>query len=277
MNRNFRVLIPTVVATLALVLIATGLSSSAIRTNVSQRNGNLQITQFHHVVITGDDLRDLPGGENRVIQKPEGGDTGAGLTKSGAGRLALNNSNSNSSVDLNKTGGGTLTLPNASSSNSGLVKQGTGTLRNTPDNSGLTKVGTGTLILTSSNSGVVYEFRDVRPTEFGQIHVPADGEMRGQSLTLQKLLQQNRPQDAMKGWPFRRLLIGPANGIARVEGWKPDAIGNAPATGNKFVCTSTFCQCSGSADCLRLVDSGSCSSDMNCDGTGSNTKCYCKR
>src|SRR5829696_2060900 len=108
MGRNIRALIFIVTATLALLVVAVS-PSSAVRAGRVQ---NLQITQFHHVVVTGEDVRGLPGGENRIVQKPGGG-AATGLTKQGAGTLILNNTSSNSSVDLTKTGSGTLALPRA--------------------------------------------------------------------------------------------------------------------------------------------------------------------
>jgi hypothetical protein len=175
---------------------------------------------------------------------------------------------------LTKTGTGHLILPNSSAY--GATKVGA----DTPENStgvakgGITKFGSRRLML-QGDSTVVYEFRNLGIFKFGQVVVPTAALPQDQvSLPYVKIgisVQQQRPEGAMKGWPFARLLIGPAKGIAQVEGWK--AGGATPDS--KYVCQGTFCSCSGTSDCLKLANSGSCSSDMNCDGSGNNSKCYC--
>jgi hypothetical protein len=243
-----------VIATIILAVAATGFSSSTGR----QRNGNLQIAQLTSVVITGADIRNLPAGENRIVRK------GKGPRPTGTVTFFIDGANS--SAELVKTGAGTLILPNANADGFGVTKLGPGTLRNTPADGSMVKELTGTLILAQGDSDVVYEFRDLGLSEANAVFFRAAGRLLG----IKSVVVQNRQQEAMKGWPFERLLIGPAKGIAQVEGWK--ASSKPPV--NKYVCSGGSCACSGASDCLNL--SSSCTSDMNCDGAGAGIKCYCK-
>jgi hypothetical protein len=257
-------------------LAATGLSSSAIQTN-----GNLQITQFHHVQITGDDIRNLPSGDHRIVQKVVDADNSTGKPPTGKVTFYIDGVNQNTSTELTKVGTGTLILPNANNS-LGVTKVGPGELQNSSQNSsvrgGITKLGSRRLIL-HGDGAIVYEFLNVGPLEFGQVVVPtADRPTESVSFpfgTIKTQVQKQRPSGAMRGWPFKRLIIGPAQGIAQVEGWQP-SLSSVPAPASKFVCTAgSFCSCIGTLDCLSLVDSGRCSSNMNCDGSGSGVKCFC--
>ncbi|HWN10747.1 MAG TPA: hypothetical protein VNO50_16020 [Pyrinomonadaceae bacterium] len=267
MYKNFGLMFLTAIAAAAL-LLTTGPSSSAI-----QRNGNLQITQFHHVVITGDDIRKLPSGESRIIESLG---TGSGERKHKTGSLEFLNQNRQRT--LAKVGAGHLILPLSNST--GITKVGPGVLQNSANaNASLTKELAGTLVL-SAFPGVVYEFRNLGPLDFAQIALtPADLPVEQVSFPFgnaRAMVQQQRPGHAMQGWPFKRLLIGPAAGIAQVEGWERDLAGkSAPAS--KYICTAgNSCACNGAADCLSLTQSGSCSSNMNCDGSGAGIKCFCK-
>lgn len=298
------ILLAGVVVTLA----ATGFSSAALKTSnqsllatvLGQSKGRLDLRAVDedgnptHVIITADDIRNLPPGENRIMQKIGGGNieggAGAKVVKSGQGDVILSNANNNTSVNLTKTGTGTLILPQAN--NTGVTKVGPGVLRNSDNNNAAMKELLGTLILSGRSSavadelltlngigvGIVYEFRNLGSLEFGRVVVPATDlpteEVSFPFGTVLTVVQQQRPAGAMKGWPFSRLLFGPAKGIAQVEGWKPRA--NDRTASSKYVCPGGFCKCSGTADCLALANSGSCSSDMNCDGAGNSINCYCR-
>jgi hypothetical protein len=251
----------------------------------------VSVRDFPLMVITGDDIRNLPSGESRIVHQNEDGNTTyVGTANGGVWKLT----NGGSSVPLTKIGTGTLILPktyqgltqinsgvqSSAKSNTGVTKVGAGTLENSPApaKGGINKLGSRRLILQGDGT-VVYEFRDLGPQDFEQVVVPT-ADVPQESISLDYVIiktrvQQHRPASAMKGWPFKRLLIGSAKGIAQVEGWKPGKVAN-PTPIRKYVCSGSFCQCSGTADCLGLADSGSCSSDMNCDGTGSSTKCYCQ-
>lgn len=267
----FVLLVGSVVA-----LAATGLSSSAIQTN-----GNLQITQFHHVQITGDDIRNLPSGDHRIVQKVMDADNSTGKPPAGKVTFVIDGVSQNTSTELTKVGTGHLILPNANNS-TGVTKVGPGELQSSSPNSsargGITKLGSRRLVL-HGDGAIVYEFLNVGPLEFGQVVVPtAARPTESVSFpfeTIKTQVQKQRPSGAMRGWPFQRLLIGPAKGIAQVEGWQP-SLSSGPGPASKFVCTAgRFCSCIGTSDCLSLVDSGRCSSNLNCDGSGTGVKCYC--
>ena len=288
MNKKFWALTLTLIATVTLALATTSFSSSATQGKVSMNDISL-------VRITGDDIRNLPSGENRIVRETEDGNASyVGNANGGVWKLT----NGGTSVPLNKIGTGTLIFPNtyrgmthidngaqnsannnsSATKSTGVTKVGAGTLEHSANNNpSLTKELTGTLIL--ATTGVVYEFRGLGPQDFGHVVVPTADLPQEQInlpyVNIKTRVQQHRPASAMKGWPFARLLIGPAQGIAQVEGWKP-GLKNKPTPGSKYVCSGSFCACSGALDCLSLADSGSCSSAMNCDGTGSSTKCYCK-
>lgn len=268
MNKKFWALTLTLIATVTLALATTSFSSSATQGKVSTRD-------FSHVVITGDDIRNLPPGESRIVQQNEGGNTTyVGTANGGVWKLT----NGGSSVPLTKVGTGTLILPNANSF--GVTKVGPGALQNSPASAqgGINKLGSRRLILQGDGT-VVYEFRGLGPQDFEQVVVPTADLPQEQInlpyVNIKTRVQQHRPASAMKGWPFARLLLGPAKGIAQAEGWKP-GLGSKPAPGSKYVCTGRSCACNGTADCLSLANAGSCSSNMNCDGTGNTTRCYCK-
>lgn len=216
-------------------LIVLALATSSLSSSAIRTNDGSQTSsaaEVQHVIVTSQEIASLPPGKSY-------------LTKVGPGTLILSGSNT-SNTGLSKVGTGTLILPNSSSSNSG----------------GLSKVGSGVLR--------VYEFRSEQPIDFSRVEVQT-----GDSITytgLEAWVRQHRPDGAMKGWPFKRLLIGPASGIAQVEGWKGGAKVDAPP-GN--LRSGQFYKCSGSADCARLALSDACASDMTCDGTGNRIKCYC--
>lgn len=266
MTKRCRVLILTVIAALTLALTATSFSSSG-----RQGAGKATFKEFTVVIITGENIRNLPPGENRLVREAEGRDAGyVGTANGGVWKLT----NGGSSVPLTKIGTGTLIFPNTYR---GLTHINKGAQNSANNNRTMTKELTGTLVL--ATDGVVYEFRDLGLQDFGHVVVPtADTPTEDITLVYGEIktsVQQHRPADAMKGWPFKRLLIGPAKGIAQVEGWKPGVI-KASTPGSKYVCTAgRFCACNGTADCLSLADSGLCSSNMNCDGTGRSTRCYC--
>jgi autotransporter-associated beta strand protein len=283
MNKKFWALTLTLIATVALSLATTGSSAP-------QGGGKVLVGDFPLMVITGDDIRNLPSGESRIVHQNEDGNTAyVGTPNGGVWKLT----NGGGSVPLTKIGAGTLILPNtyqgltqinsgvqSSTNNTGLTKVGPGTLQNAPAaaKGGITKYGSRRLMLDDDGT-VVYEFRDLGPQDFEQVVVPTAHLPQEQIslpyVNIKTRVQQHRPASAMKGWPFKRLLIGSAKGIAQVEGWKPGKIAN-PTPVRKSVCSGGFCQCSGSADCLSLADSGWCSSDMNCDGSDGSTRCYCK-
>lgn len=118
---------------------------------------------------------------------------------------------------------------------------------------------------------VVYEFRsDPRPIDYGRVVVQAGADAA--PVPLEEWLRKHRPAAGMRGWPFKRLLIGPAEGIAEVEGWKT----KDGTPGTEYKCElggddDDFCGCSGILDCTLLSFSGNCASDMSCDGSD----CFC--
>lgn len=252
MNRKtteLRALILAVAAAFTLTLATTSFSSSP-----TQGTGKVSMNDISFVHITGDDIRNLPIGENRL---------GYVATASGG---VWKTTNGGQSLALTKTGTGTLILSSANHS-VGVTKVGQGVLQNSA------KELTGTLILADSGK-LVYEFSNLGPGEFERVFV-ANGENAGADSTdLRTRVQQSRPRGAMNGWPFRRFVMGPARGIAQFEGWRPE-LTTKPAA-SKYTCTTGICACQGAADCLSLAGSGSCSADMNCDGSGNSTRCYCK-
>lgn len=116
----------------------------------------------------------------------------------------------------------------------------------------------------------VYEFRSDRPIDFSRVVVRAGTDAA--PVPLEAWLRRHRPAAGMRGWPFKRLLVGPPEGIAQVEGWKIKKA--EPVT--EYKCEFShdgddFCGCSGLLDCTRLLLSGNCTSDMSCaDGD-----CFC--
>lgn len=247
MSTKLRALILTVIATIILAVAATGFSSAI---GQHSRNGNLQITQLTSVVITGDDIRSLPPGENRIVRKGKGGKPTVPT-----GTVTFFIDGANSSAELVKTGAGTLILPNANANGFGVTKVGPGTLRNTPGGPSLTKELTGTLVLATGD--VVYEFRNLTFAELGRISRPGETASFGSNFA-------NTKAQAVE---INRLLFGPAKRIAQVEGWKP----NGPA---RNVCSGGSCVCTGTGNCLGLAYS--CKSEMTCYGSGSEITCSCK-
>jgi hypothetical protein len=256
MNAMLRTLI-LVITTTVLAAAVTAFSS----VTGPQLNGNLQIADLTSVVITNEDIHNLPPGESRLTI--EAGSPAA--AKPPSGQVVFTVDGVSRSVPLTKVGTGTLTFPSASSL--GVTKVGAGTLANTPTPSsrGITKLGSQRLILQSAGSHVVYEFRDLGIAELDSVFFQNTARIEKIRLAV----QQNRSPAAIKGWPFKRLLIGPAQGIAQVEGWK-----SSKPPVKKYICSGGSCACSGTSDCLSLASS--CSSTMNCDGAGNGIKCYCK-
>jgi len=253
MNRNLLRLLPAFVALAALTLASAGYSSSAGQGG--SRNGNLQITQFNHVVINGSDIRKLPNGENLLVQE---GQSASPTTLN----WYLRNSNGPGSP-LIKTGTGTLILPN--SNTYGVTKVGPGTLANTPNSGSSMKQGQGRLVLTST-TGVVYEFRNLGADELDRVLLPNRTTSLSINFTKIAFATGAGPQDSGK-----RLLFGPARAISQLEGWK---VSSKPPV-SKFTCSGGSCVCNGTADCLSLASS--CSSDMSCAGSGSSISCSCKK
>ena len=195
-------------------------------------------TKFRRVRVTARDIARLPRGQNYVVH------VGAGTE--------------------GRAGGHAGSTP----VNGGVVNS-----RPRGGESGLTKAGAGTLVLAGSN---VYEFGPGEPVDFGRVVVQAGPDAA--AVPLEAWLRKQRPAAAMRGWPFRRLLIGPAEGVAEVEGWKTkDA---APGTGYKCEDSGPgydgkkdgFCGCSGVLDCAGMVLAGKCSSELTC-GDG---ECFCE-
>lgn len=131
------------------------------------------------------------------------------------------------------------------------------------DGVGATKPGKG-------DAPTVYEFRSDRPIDFSRVVVREGAD--DDTVPLEAWLRKRRPAAAMRGWPFKRLLVGPPEGVAQVEGWKTkDA-----KPGAEYECEhgndgDDFCGCSGLLDCTMLLVSAKCSSDMTC-GDG---ECFC--
>ena len=268
MTKKFPMLILGLIAALTLALAATSFSSSP-----SQGAGKVSTRDFSFISITGDDLSNLPSGESRLVRKVASGDNSTGAAPP-RGTVTWILDGSGARAELTKTGTGTLILPNANN-RAGVTKVGPGTLENSSNKTpALTKELTGTLIL-AAPVDVVYEFKNLGIFKSSQVFLPVDEKAGSNSTDIKSYVRQRRPESAMRAWPFNRLLIGPPAGIAQVEGWKP-ALTDKPTPGSKYVCSGNFCACSGSADCLGLISSGACSSDMNCDGSGGSTKCYCK-
>lgn len=116
----------------------------------------------------------------------------------------------------------------------------------------------------------VYEFRSDRPIDFTRVVVQAGRDSA--PVSLEAWLRKHRPATGMRGWPFKRLLVGPPEGVAQIEGWKTkDA-----KPGTEYKCEFSndgddFCGCTGLIDCTLLLVSGNCTSDMSC-GDG---ECFC--
>ncbi|HZG50775.1 MAG TPA: hypothetical protein VEZ40_01445 [Pyrinomonadaceae bacterium] len=189
-------------------------------------------TKFRRVRVNAGDISRLPRGENYVVHvSPDAGKRAGDYT----GSTPVN------SGVLNSTG-----------------KSGT---------SGLAKAGAGTLPLAGNT---VYEFRSDPAIDFSRVVVQAGADAA--PVPLETWLRRHRPAAGMRGWPFKRLLIGTAEGVAEIEGWKTkDATPVA-----EFKCESgsegdDYCGCSSYADCVLLVISGKCSSELSC-GDG---ECYC--
>jgi hypothetical protein len=251
----------------SLVIVLT-LAMSNLPTIAYQGAGGVGKVSVHDIsimMIAGNDVRNLPAGENRIIQKAGGGNSSAQVPR-GQVVFQINNGQNKTSVDLIKTGTGTLALPTSSS---GLNKHGPGTLKNTPSEGSSAKLGQGTLVLTNDNN-LVYELRNLSAAEFEHVLVPVTESVSMNFTKIMFFVGQSRPAAAMKPWPPQRLLLGSAKGIAQVEGWRSTGAGTA-----KYVCSSTACSCSGTNDCLGLADSGACASQMNCTGSGNDVKCYC--
>jgi hypothetical protein len=258
MNRTLLRLLLAFVALAALAVASAGFSSSA--SQGGSRNGNLQIAQLYLVVINGDDIRNLPAGENRIIQKAGGGNSSANVP---TGSVVFTIDGVDRSTPLRKIGTGTLALPNSNSY--GVTKVGPGTLANTPTGGSSMKEGQGRLILSSTTS-VVYEFRNLAPAELARVFLPDATTSISLNFTKIAFATGPGPQDTSK-----RLLFGPAQAISRLEDWK---VGAKPPV-SKFVCSGGSCVCNGSADCFSLASS--CSSEMSCAGTGSSISCSCKK
>lgn len=227
---------------LTLVLCAlaiTGFSLSVTQTGNGQTSST---TEVRHIVVTADDIAGLPPGKSYVM-------------KVGPGTLSLPNS---SSSGLSKPGAGAVVL---SGGNSSSKNTNTGNTNSGGSGGGIIKVGPGTL--------AVYDFRSERPIDFSRVDVQTGDDMN--HVKLQTWVQQHRPAGAFAGWPFKRLLVGPAREIAQVEGWKAST-----TPGSAYICEAgKFCGCNGVADCHKLALSDACASAMNCDGKESNIICYC--
>lgn len=170
------ILLAGVVGTLGV----SGFSSAAIQSQsaptlriVSEDGNRLPV-----VIITGDDIRNLPPGENRIIQKAGGGNARAATRPTSSVTFAIDNVRANTSFGLTKTGTGTLVLPNTyrgtttvnqATSNASLVKQGQGTLTLSGSSSA---VADEQLTLSGPGAAVVYEVRDIGPAELDRIFMP---------------------------------------------------------------------------------------------------------
>lgn len=134
---------------------------------------------------------------------------------------------------------------------------------------GQTPVNSGVLNSRGTTS-TVYEFRSERPIDFSRVVVREGRDAA--PVPLEAWLRKHRPVSGMRGWPFKRLLVGPPEGVAQVEGWKTkDA---KPDT--EFKCEygnegDDFCGCSGLLDCTLMIVSEKCASDVSC-GDG---ECFC--
>lgn len=262
-RRNFGALF-VLFAGVAATLATAGFSSSIAQT-VDRRV--ISSNDVHHVIITGEDIRNLPPGESRIVEKIGGGNATGAQTSGNVYTITFGGA-ANTSVPLTKTGTGTLIFPN--SNNFGVTKVGPGSLENSPSNTrSLTKELTGTLILTATE-GVVYEFRNMATADFDRIFMPNEStSIAARIIGLRKVSVQS-PRSSS-----RRVLIGSAKGIAQLEGWKP-GLTSKRTPASKFVCsTGGSCQCSGTSDCLDMA--AACSSEMTCVTTTSGTTCSCTK
>ncbi|HEX5705049.1 MAG TPA: hypothetical protein VFX97_17760 [Pyrinomonadaceae bacterium] len=238
------------VAMIGVVLVLAnalaGQSQQAPTLRIVSEDGN----RLPSIVITGANIRSLPAGETQLIQKFEGGDIEAAQTQAGGG--VWKTINGGKTWDLQKTGAGTLAFPTGGTA---------------------AKQGQGTLVLTGGNN-VVYEFRDLSAAEFEQVFITVDGERL--SLSGSGFMARHRPADAMKKWPFKRLLIAPVTGNGKSE----TAMGKVKTYTNpvgRYTCEAgKFCQCNGVKDCQSLADANQCASMINCDGERGSLNCYCK-
>jgi|GEM_PF-4635750 len=263
----------------------SGLSSAAIQSQsaptlriVSEDGNRLPV-----VIITGDDIRNLPPGENRIIQKFEGGNPATATTRpTGSVTFYIDNIRTGASFNLTKTGTGTLILPNTyrgtTTVNSGVL--------NSANNTSLRKHGQGTLTLAGANSGVaseqltlsgigtpvVHEFRNIEPAELDRIFMPGETSSVMARITgLKKVTAQLGTSMGIQDWPIAPVLIIPAKGIGKVEGWNPGVVSNATA-GTEYKCVDGFCACAGQG-CNGMIKA--CSSAITCGSGG--LVCACKR
>ncbi len=249
MTRKFLAMGLTLIATVTLSLTTTNSSSAP-----TQGGGKVSMDDITFVIILGAAIRNLPSGESRLVLKSGG--RGSSGRQVPTGSVVFIVDGVERSVPLTKVGPGTLILPNSNRS---------GVPQSPRAQGGISKLGSRRLILAADGT-VVYEFRNLGAAEFAQVFMPG-GE------NLQTFVQQHRPPGGMKGWPFQRLLIGPAKSIAQVERWKR-ALTNKTTPGSRYVCSGGSCYCNGTSDCLDLASS--CSSTMTCDSSGNRITCYCQ-
>lgn len=227
-------------------------------------------SEVQRITVTGATIAALPPGKSYIM-------------KLGSRRLIIPPANSGSNTRPHKEGAGQLILPNSNA-------QPTNQQTPANSNSRQTKQGQGDVILSGSNatgsasadsyygSGVykVYEFRsDARhPIDFSRV-VVQEGESTNY-VKLEEWLRKHRPARGMRGWPFKRLLVGPGKGIAQIEGWKLKDV----QPGTEYHCekdTSNdgpdgFCSCNSLLDCAVMVVAGNCTSELTC-GDG---ECFCE-
>jgi hypothetical protein len=205
-------------------------------------------TRFRRVRVTAADIERLPRGESYVLHVNDTPRKKAG----GSTRLPpVVGDWDGDGTSATKPGKGTPTLSGSNNPSSAREEPA--------------------LFTNKSIALRVYEFRSTRPIDFSRVVVQAGP--NAAPVPLEEWLRKHRPARGMKGWPFKRLLIGPPEGVAEVEGWKlKDA---APGTG--YECAKdvndrdTFCGCTGLLDCAWLVVAGECTSELTC-GDG---QCFC--
>jgi hypothetical protein len=204
--------------------------------------------KFRRVRVTAADIERLPRGENYVLYVS---DTPRKKARNSGGARPVLGDVDGDGTGATKTGKGTPTLAG----------------NNTPPAARPEEPG---LLANKSAALTVYEFRSDRPIDFTRVAVRAGPDAA--PVPLEAWLRRHRPAAGMRGWPFKRLLIGPPEGIAQIEGWKTkDA-----KPGTEYKCEFSndgddFCGCSGLLDCTMLLVSGNCTSDMSCaDG-----ECFC--
>lgn len=226
---------------------------AAATAQTNQSAGKKAAPKFERVRVSADNIARLPRGENYVVVvSPGKRDRAAGRYTGGtpvAGGV-LNSTNAGHNRDLIKTGTGTPVLSGANDSSAADPEQPA-------------------LLTNRSIAYPVYELRFDRPADFGRVVVRSGApEAGGPAVPLEAWLRARMPAGAMRKWPFKSVVIGPARGVAQVKGWKADK-----KPGTNYDCNGETCWCEGAFDCKPLIYSDKCDGDFICG----DDDCFCEQ